>query len=574
MGVLRYFYHLYKTKKGFWDALQASRPFHVDILCIDCNAVFHPAVKEIFFPETISLLRRPKTYDELELIAFDNVIKHLQQIIHQCPPGKILYLAVDGVAGMCKQSQQRKRRYKAAQERQTMPDKHIPTSDGKRFDGCALSCGTPFMKRLSAHIQQWILKIKQYPYQSLTIIFDGMDVVSEGEHKLVKFVNNYTRTRPRTSYCIYSPDADLIFLSLCIPRGKGTILRPNIYRKVQASHILVHCNRLRNILIESLTTSTLLAESTTTPSLTSSTTQTQTVSTMMPLDVSHEKMLIDYILILFLCGNDFLPCMYAYEINNEGIDVIAQSYLHAVHTHGPIITSGNHISLDSFLCFFKALADKESAMLVQKCKSILHNDALQKGHTDPLLTTNVQFDEETKVGVLNMDTMRRQYYENKFHITSDDDIGAICKAYVRGLHFVITYYTSSIPSYDWYYEYHYAPLACDIYQYLCTFKEKSSLQEWHEMQQWTYVGPLTQKQALLGVIPPSSVEVLPEELQPVMNKLANSSKHKHLFSETFDVDLDGKMQDYEGICLLPNITYKQLKQFYKDSEEVQSAIQY
>lgn len=36
------------------------------------------------------------------------------------------------------------------------------------------------------------------------------------------------------------------------------------------------------------------------------------------------------------------------------------------------------------------------------------------------------------------------------------------------------------------------------------------------------------------------------------------------FITDFEIDLDGKMYDYEGICLLPFLSYDKIKRYFKN----------
>ena len=123
----------------------------------------------------------------------------------------------------------------------------------------------------------------------------------------------------------------------------------------------------------------------------------------------------------------------------------------------------------------------------------------------------------------------------------------------------MTYYTTTIPTFDWCFEYHYAPLMYDIHQ----VAQGMNLRAWNQLREWNYKVPLTLNQALLGIIPPSSYQVLPETIQPLLVK----NKDHPLFTDQFEVDLEGKQQDYEGICLLPNVPYSTLKRICKEKFE-------
>ena len=535
MGVFRFFRHLLNTYKGFYRTGNSNQAFRnpVDILLLDCNAIFHPACREIYFPEMKSLLHRPanETPEVLEKKAFDNIIKYIKRIIDVCPPKRVLYLAVDGVAGMCKQSQQRKRRYRTARDR-------APNA----FDTCNLTTGTPFMQRLMDHIAAWI---EQYKTQtSVQIIFNDMHTPGEGEHKLIRYLDmrfknpKLEKFADRTTYCIYSPDADLIMLCMCLSKGKGYILRENIYDDINAQWIYVNCENLKNLVSQSLWWS-------------------QEANVTFYAD----KVVRDYVLFLMLVGNDFLPNLYCLEIGNEGIETLEKCYKVAACTTNYLVNDANSLEKESFVHLFEMLSSYESNLILRKyhkgCK-----------FPDSLLASYIVHSKLEETGqivqTLDYQSLRAEYYLRKFKDEfewSDESFNAnvktICKAYIRGLIFVIKYYCNSIPTFDWYYEYHYAPLMIDIF---ATAKEMNT-KEWNDLHEWNYKPALTLEQSLLGVIPPSSAAVCTDKVRDILIK----KKNDKLFIEDFIVDVEGKQQEYEGVCLLPNIPYTSLKRMVRSS---------
>jgi 5'-3' exoribonuclease 1 len=70
-------------------------------------------------------------------------------------------------------------------------------------------------------------------WKSFKVIFSGVEVPGEGEHKIIQYIRANRRKMPRPyRHCIYSPDADLVMLSLITHEPFVTILRePQQYGK-------------------------------------------------------------------------------------------------------------------------------------------------------------------------------------------------------------------------------------------------------------------------------------------------------------------------------------------------------
>ena len=75
---------------------------------------------------------------------------------------------------------------------------------------------------------------------------------------------------------------------------------------------------------------------------------------------------------------------------------------------------------------------------------------------DPLLTECSEYNEEEKRYILDIEKYRNSYCEKYFE---KDDIEKVCHEYLTGMQWVITYYSKGVPSWRWYYPYHYAPNA-------------------------------------------------------------------------------------------------------------------
>ena len=64
--------------------------------------------------EYTEILFKEMTMDELERMAFNMICNKIDELIRISNAKKCVYIAIDGVPGMCKQAQQRQRRFKSS----------------------------------------------------------------------------------------------------------------------------------------------------------------------------------------------------------------------------------------------------------------------------------------------------------------------------------------------------------------------------------------------------------------------------------------------------------------------------
>lgn len=60
--------------------------------------------------------------------------------------------------------------------------------------------------------------------------------------------------------------------------------------------------------------------------------------------------------------------------------------------------------------------------------------------------------------------MQERYYREKLEVrdASPASTCTVVHHYIRGLHWVLQYYYKGVASWDWFYPYHYAPMASDM----------------------------------------------------------------------------------------------------------------
>ncbi|KAL4425618.1 hypothetical protein ABPG75_009634 [Micractinium tetrahymenae] len=139
---------------------------------------------------------------------------------------------------------------------------------------------------------------------------------------------------------------------------------------------------------------------------------------------------------------------------------------------------------------------------------------------------------------------KSRYYREKLHAAGEAGRRAVVEAYIQGLHWVLEYYYRGVASWNWYYPFHYAPMASDLSN-LTVIPVSFSLGK-----------PFLPYEQLLAVQPSSSHRLLPAPYQQLM--CSPSSPIADFYPTDFRVDLEGKRADWEGVVLIPFIDEERL----------------
>lgn len=524
MGVLRFFRHialkfpecLISLKGTFSECEKAtSKGVASEWLSLDLNSIFHPAVGELHTPpKFIKSLLRPRApplppAELSENVIFAAICKRLEQIVKIIDPSKGIYFAVDGTAGCSKCVQQKKRRFKTASERKQTPG--IVT-----WDSTKISCGTEFMERLNQHIVKWIEQHTKSGWKSLQIIFSSHRIVGEGEHK-IRF---HMKDNPNVSFTVVSPDADLIFLTSALPNSQAWIFRENIFDDIEGNFFLVDIAKFRTCIIMTINPDSekhLL---------------------------NHKTIIDDFTIYCFGIGNDFLPSIPSINVANEGIELLLVVYPEVVRKHGSLsqISSSGQYSLrkESMIEFFRKMAETEVVTMIEnfrKSRAKVRDSIMKKYLTN-----------DNDIFELDIEKYKKEYYHQKF---GGIDSCVIVHEYLRGMIFVARYYLEQIPSWEWVYPFLYAPFFSDLAIHAETFDWECKFEP---------STPFTPFEQLLSILPPQSARFLPECLRELTT--SSSSSIIDLFPQSFEVDLEGKKDEHEGIILLPSVEPERIRSIF------------
>ncbi|KAF8195285.1 XRN 5'-3' exonuclease N-terminus-domain-containing protein [Mycena galopus ATCC 62051] len=145
-----------------------------------------------------------------------------------------------------------------------------------------------------------------------------------------------------------------------------------------------------------------------------------------------------------------------------------------------------------------------------------------------------------------MDEWKRGYYHSKLEISYDDAdaMGALAYRYVEGLQWVMHYYYSGVASWGWFYNYHYAPRISDL-------RNVDKMEFKFELGR-----PFRPFEQLMGVLPSASKDHIPLAYQDLM--YSANSPILDFYPLEFDLDLNGKKQDWEAIVKIPFIEESRL----------------
>ncbi|KAI9471931.1 MAG: exoribonuclease 1 [Benjaminiella poitrasii] len=155
---------------------------------------------------------------------------------------------------------------------------------------------------------------------------------------------------------------------------------------------------------------------------------------------------------------------------------------------------------------------------------------------------------------------KADYYREKMDIDNDDQkqIDDLVGTYVIGIQWVLKYYYEGVASWGWFYPYHYAPKISDL-------KNITRFQD-HEFAIGEPFKPFEQ---LMGVLPSLSRKLLPAAYQDLMTDV--SSPIIDFYPRDFELDMNGKKQDWEAIVKIPFIDEKRLLTAMKNREHRLSA---
>lgn len=506
----------------FRKTISSRRPENIWLLALDLNAIIHDAaskLKEITAISEDPQINRDYLLQEREK-TFRNIFDQILNLVGVIQPAMILYIAVDGVAPFAKINQQRHRRYKSAGEQ----------SEGTLFDSNAISPGTEFMEALDLFLTE---NIKLYS-QSLPahVIYSSHLIPGEGEHKIADYIRAHNELKSH-GIVIEGNDSDLFMIySLLVEKGWNRIF---LHRSYESSR----GNEIEYINLGAF------------------------VEDLKRKYVGAPSPVADFVVILFLNGNDFLPHFPSLQITATALHTLAivayPSFLEKNKGHS--ITQGDTINWHDFSLFIKFFSENYE-------DDLLRNWALDNQLTmakpyivDGSMIIRTEYHGNLPVTVTEFDIQKFYAYWYPYIFSKyrpyvidpeEEDIKNMIMNYCEGITWVFNYYLNGVNSVNllWYYAYHYAPIFSDLAQFIDQTPHIEGTRWPWEFKSIIIRQPfLTIPEMTVLMMPPSSLGIVHKELR---NLYSEKSPISDLMPISFHLDIDsGVMAEYQFEAILP-----------------------
>ena len=454
------------------------------------------------------------------------VCEQIHTYIKLVKPTETVIIAFDGVAPVAKLENQRNRRYKSEFTASIMEKAGVVKQS---WDTTAITPGTPFMEKLDSGLNEYFVSDgSRRKFSAKQVIVSSSFQAGEGEHKIFEFIRSNQAKHQEERTVIYGLDADLIMLSI-----NHLHYCPNLFLFRETPHFIRSLNRsLDPGELYVLDINELFAG-----------VRDSIYGRAKHKDANHSTNALpyDYVFLVSLLGNDYMPHNPAFSIRTGGLDVVIGAYRRFVESTraksapGSLLTDGEHINWDNFRTYIRTLVAMEEDLFLKQHK---HRESLAKRpfslrKDNPRRCSNgdgnsngsdkeISLEDEmtqrlNAIPVYNREKEKyidptEPYWQERYYVAllggKRKTVGpSVCAAYLEALEWTMRYYTSGCVNWRWAYPYTYAPLFSDLLEHIPS--SGSALPERQESHN-TPVSPITQ---LSYVLPVSAQHMLPTNIR-------------------------------------------------------------
>jgi 5'-3' exonuclease len=398
MGIPSYFRRILQKYPG---CLQKSvAPGKTSTLYFDFNCLIYRCLRAETLPEWTE-----ETNAEWEASLLREVVKVVKEVVSEAGNPKNVYLAVDGVVPMAKIRQQRVRRFKSVWLKEL-------EGKAKGWDSNSITPGTEFMDKLTTALEGngWVVS--------------GVREKGEGEHKIMNWLRE---SKEKSDVIIYGLDADLILLSILngellgrkmwLMREQQEFGGGGLKQDADGKHIYVFMN---------------LNEF------------------KQRLNIKGYLQALNYVALMSLMGNDFLPHSITHKLNDDGHEYVVNEYTKMLRGQSKWLVNDKgvlDVNVLRAICAEWARDETDKMFLMIRKKREQSGRGVLKGMNEsegmPLgwAVEKLLIDEESQL----VNNWREVYRREWIRFESKD----ICREYTYGCQWVLDYYTGKPINKGW-----------------------------------------------------------------------------------------------------------------------------
>ncbi len=348
MGVERFFSSL---RRDYNFIHKVNKKIDGEHLLIDFNSIVH--VTSQFLLENIRKDNKDTSKDIFEAKLIEEVGYYIEDLLKEqfyCSKIISITICVDGVPSMAKINEQRKRRYMGE-----IISNLIKKEDKQYFSWSRnnISPGTYFMKKMMDYLESsnFEERLKNHCINLKHYQVSGIDLMGEGEIKILHYIDDLHSSYKHDNFIIYSPDSDVIILLLM----KSAEMNINLYMLRYDQQLSTYKNPVYNI-IDINHYNKILYEY---------------VSNHINKKLDKNLIIMDIVFILTVFGDDFLPKLETLRVNTD-INLIMDHYILNLIKYGYILDNKHkkiyEINIENFMAFLKSLQNKEEYFLKRNAR--------------------------------------------------------------------------------------------------------------------------------------------------------------------------------------------------------------
>jgi len=371
-------------------------------------------------------------YEAWEDELLQEVCRTVKEVWIAAGKPKNVLLAVDGVVPMAKIRQQRVRRFKSAWLRK----------DKISWDSNAITPGTQFMDKLTT-----VLNGMAKEYKSWTV--SGVDECGEGEHKILKWLR--VVAPEDKNVIVYGLDADLILLTMLT--GEKLDYSIVLLREKQEFGTSASQSDVQEYTFLSID------------------------ALKKRLGLSGYHHVLNYVGLMSLMGNDFLPHSLTHKLSEDGHECVLRELQRMTKSKEWLVSEDGKASLTVLKGIAGRWATDENermlAMIMSKQEQARRGLG-KKYAEEPLEGLPLEWNVEAALlvsGNVLSEKWRDVYWgwmnPSLGHSYAFTDRQTVCAEYFKGFQWVLDYYTGLPINTSWMFPYWIPPLWSDLSRSVC-----------------------------------------------------------------------------------------------------------